>query len=94
MLSSEVHSFTDPGNYSAAIRATTIDLTVMGRGRFVGKRARIDSHRLWLRLSETMARTLHSAFVTGRAIVTFPTHPGPVCFGAVWNCSRVTSSAQ
>jgi len=49
MLSSEVHSFTDPGNYSAAIRATTIDLTVMGRGRFVGKRARIDSHRLWLR---------------------------------------------
>ena len=78
MLSSEVHSFTDPGNYSAAIRATTIDLTVMGRGRFVGKRARIDFHRLWmLWLSENMAWTLHSAFVTGRATVTFRTHPGP-----------------
>ena len=30
-----------------------------------------------LRLSENMAWTLHSAFVTGRATVTFRTHPGP-----------------
>jgi hypothetical protein len=28
-------------------------------------------------LSENMPRTLHSAFVTGRAIVTFRTDPGP-----------------
>ena len=78
MPSSAVHTFTDPGDYAAAIRATTIDLTVMGRGHFIGKRTRIDLHRLWMqRLSENMARTLHSAFVTGRAIVTFRTHPGP-----------------
>jgi hypothetical protein len=78
MPSSAVHTFTDPGDYAAAIRATTIDLTVMERGHFIGKRTRIDLHRLWMqRLSENMPRTLHSAFVTGRAIVTFRTHPGP-----------------
>jgi transcriptional regulator GlxA family with amidase domain len=78
MPSSAVHTFTDPGEYAAAIRATTVDLTVTGRGHFTGKRTRIDLHRLWMqRLSENMARTLHSAFVTGRAIVTFRTHPGP-----------------
>ena len=78
MPSSAVHTFTDPGDYAAAIRATTIDLTVMERGHFIGKRVRIDLHRLWMqRLSESLPRTLHSAFVTERAIVTFRTQPGP-----------------
>ena len=78
MPSSAVHSFTDPDEYAASIRATTIDLTVMERGQFAGKRTRIDLHRLWMqRLSESMPRVVHSAFVTGRAIVTFRIHPGP-----------------
>ena len=78
MPSSQVHTFADPGEYAAAIRATTIDLTVTARGHFTGKRIRIDLHRLWMqRLFENTPRTLHSAFVTGRAIVTFPIHPGP-----------------
>jgi AraC-like DNA-binding protein len=78
MPSSAIHTFTDPGDYAAAIRATTIDLTVIGRGNFAGKRIRIDLHRLWMqRLSENMPRVLHSAFVTGRAIVTFRIHAGP-----------------
>jgi len=78
MPSSQVHTFADPGEYAAAIRATTIDLTVTTRGHFTGKRIRIDLHRLWMqRLFENKPRTLHSAFVTGRAIVTFPIHPGP-----------------
>jgi len=78
MPSSAVHTFTDPGEYAAAIRATTIDLTVTGRGHFIGKRTRIDLHRLWMqRLSENMSRVVHSAFVTGRAIVTFRVHTGP-----------------
>src|SRR5262249_39569706 len=35
-------------------------------------------HRLWMqRLSENMSRVVHSAFVTGRAIVTFRVHIGP-----------------
>jgi hypothetical protein len=76
--SSQVHTFTDPGDYAAAIRATTIDLTVVASGHFIGKRTRIDLHRLWMqRLSENMPRTLHSAFVTGRAIVTFRRDSGP-----------------
>jgi len=78
MPSSDVRTFSDPGAYAAAIRATTIDLTVMERGRFIGKRTRIDLHRLWMqRLSENMPRVVHSAFVTGRAIVTFRVHTGP-----------------
>lgn len=78
MPSSAVHTFTDPGDYAAAIRASTIDLTVTERGNFIGKRIRIDLHRLWMqRLSENLPRTLHSAFVPGRAIVTFRTKPGP-----------------
>jgi hypothetical protein len=61
MPSSQVHTFTDPGEYAAAIRATTIDLAVMGRGHFIGQRTRIDLHRLWMqRLSENMPRTYPS----------------------------------
>jgi AraC-like DNA-binding protein len=78
MPSSDVRTFSDPAAYAAAIRATTIDLTVMERGRFIGKRTRIDLHRLWMqRLSENTPRVVHSAFVTGRAIVTFRIHTGP-----------------
>jgi hypothetical protein len=82
MPSSAVHSFIDPDEYAASIRATTIDLTVMERGQFAGKRTRIDLHRLWMqRLSENMPRVVHSAFVIGRAIVTFRIHTGP---GLLW----------
>jgi len=78
MPSSAVHTFSDPAEYAAAIRATTIDLTVTGRGHFTGKRTRIDLHRLWMqRLSENRSRIVHSAFVTGRAIVTFRVDTGP-----------------
>jgi AraC-like DNA-binding protein len=78
MPSSAVDTFADPGDYAMAIRATTIDLTVTERGHFIGKRIRIDLHRLWMqRLSENLPRTLHSAFVPRRAIVTFRTRPGP-----------------
>ena len=78
MPSSDVRTYSDPDAYAAAIRATTIDLTVMGRGRFIGKRTRMDLHRLWMqRVSENMPRVVHSAFVTGRAVVTFPVATGP-----------------
>lgn len=77
MPSSSVLVFTEPGEYAAAIRATTIDLTVTERGQFRAKRTRVDFHRLWMqRFSENMSRTLHSSFVSGRAIITFRTEPG------------------
>jgi AraC-like DNA-binding protein len=90
MPSSAVNTFTDPGEYAAAIRATTIDLTVTGRGCFTGKRTRIDLHRLWMqRLYENMPRVVHSAFVTGRAIVTFRIHTGS---DLLWNGAGVQPS--
>jgi len=78
MPSSAVRTFSDPDDYAAAIRATTIEMTVMGRGHFTAKLTRIDLHRLWMqRLSDNLPRILHSAFVTERAIITFRARPGP-----------------
>jgi hypothetical protein len=78
MPSSAVRTFTDFDDYAAAIRATSADITVTGRGDFTAKLTRIDLHRLWMqRLSDHLPRIAHSAFVTGRAIITFRTHPGP-----------------
>jgi hypothetical protein len=58
MPSSQVHISANPGEYAAAIRATTIDLTVAARGRSTGKRTRLDLHRLWVqRLFESKPRT-------------------------------------
>jgi hypothetical protein len=64
MPSSAVHTFTDPSDYATAIRATTIEMTVIGRGHFAAKRTRVDLHRLWMqRLFENLPRVVHSAFV-------------------------------
>jgi hypothetical protein len=90
MPSSAVLTSTDPDEYAASIRATTMDLTVMGRGQFTGTRTRIDLHRLWMqRLSENMPRVVHSAFVTGRAIITFRIHTGP---GLTWGGAELQRS--
>ena len=76
MPSSAVHRFSDAGDYAAAIRGGTIEVTVTGRGQFSAKRIRIDFHRLWMqRFSESLPRVLHSADVSGRAIMMFRTQP-------------------
>jgi hypothetical protein len=78
MPSSAVHSFTDPDDYAAAIRATNAEINVTGRGRFTGKIIRIDLHRLWMqRFSDNLPRVGHSANMAGRAIFSFRTEPGP-----------------
>jgi AraC-like DNA-binding protein len=78
MPSSAIHTFTDPDDYAAAIRATNAEINVTGRGRFTGKIIRIDLHRLWMqRFSDNLPRVGHSAQIPGRAIVTFRTEPGP-----------------
>jgi hypothetical protein len=42
------------------------------------KPRRVDLHRLWMqRFSDKLPRIAHSALVTGRAIITFRTRPGP-----------------
>jgi AraC-like DNA-binding protein len=79
MPSSAVHTFTDPDEYAASIRATTAEVTITGRGPFAAKLIRIDLHRLWMqRFSDSLPRILHSAFLPERAIITFGTHPGPI----------------
>jgi AraC-like DNA-binding protein len=77
MPSSAVHTFTDPDDYAAAIRAGTVELTVNGRGDFTAKLTRIDLHRVWMqRFSDKLPRILHSANFAGRAIISFRTQPG------------------
>jgi AraC-like DNA-binding protein len=78
MPSSAVHTFTDPDDYAAAIRATKAEINVTGRGRFTGKIIRIDLHRLWMqRFSDNLPRVGHSANMADRAIFSFRTEPGP-----------------
>lgn len=90
MPSSSVLTFTEPGEYAAAIRATTIDLTVTGRGRFSGKRTRIDFHDLWIqRLYESQARVMYTSFIRERAIITFKIGIGP---GLMWSGSELDST--
>jgi hypothetical protein len=48
MPSSGVLTFTDPDDYTSAIRATNAEATVMGRGHFTARLTRIDLHRLWM----------------------------------------------
>jgi hypothetical protein len=78
MLSSEVRSFAEPADYAAAIRATKAEVLVTERGQFAAKLVRIGLHSLWMqRYEEALPRVAHSALVSGRAIVTFRTAPGP-----------------
>jgi AraC-like DNA-binding protein len=78
MPSSAVRTFTNSDDYAAAIRATTAELTVTGRGDFNAKLVRIDLHRLWMQqFSENLPRILHSEAGSGRAFITFRTQPGP-----------------
>ena len=78
MPSSAVRTFTDPDDYAASIRATKAELTVTGRGQFTAQLVRIDLRRLWMqRFSDNLPRIAHSASMTGRAIISFRTKPGP-----------------
>jgi AraC-like DNA-binding protein len=78
MLSSAVRCFADPDDFAAAIRQSTVQLTVTGHGQFTGKIIRIDLHRLWMqRFSENLPLIAHSDSQGGRAVISFRTQPGP-----------------
>jgi AraC-like DNA-binding protein len=78
MPSSAVRTFTDPEDYATSIRATRAEMTVMGRGHFTANLTRIDLHRLWMqRFSDNLPRIAHSAAISGRATISFPTQLGP-----------------
>jgi hypothetical protein len=76
--SSAVHTFTDPDDYGAKIRATTSEVTITGRGCFDAKHVCIDLHGLWMqRFSDNLPRIIHAACISGRAMIQFRTTPGP-----------------
>ena len=78
MPSSAVRTFTEPDDYAAAIRYSTTEITVTGRGQFAAKFIRVDLHRLSLqRFSENLPRIAHSATRSERAIISFATELGP-----------------
>ena len=80
---SAVRSFSDPEDYAEAIRGTKAEITVAGRGHFAARHTRIDLQHLRMqRFSESLPRVMHSATVSGRAIITFSTHPGAGMFRA------------
>jgi len=91
MPSSAVRTFTDPDEYAASIRATSLELTVTGRGRFTGQGIRIDLHRLWMQRScQNLPQIVHSSLVSGRAIISFPTLAER---SQVWNGVRTLPSS-
>jgi AraC-like DNA-binding protein len=77
MPSSMVRTFTDPDEYTSAIRAAEVEISMMKSGDFAGQLIRIDLHRLWMqRFSETLPRIAHIANGPGRAIISFATGSG------------------
>jgi AraC-like DNA-binding protein len=81
MPSSAVQTFSDPDDYATSIRATRSELTVVGRGRFLAKRVRVDLRRLWMqRLSDNLPRIIETVHERGRAIIQFCTQPGSSLF--------------
>jgi hypothetical protein len=57
-----VHTYADPDDYAASVRASKITLTALGRGEFDARITRITLPRLWMqRFSESLPRILHSA---------------------------------
>ena len=78
MPSSFVRHFTDPDDFAAAIRQSSVQLTVTGHGHYTGKITRIDLHRLWMqRFSESLSRVAKMEDQGGRAVLSFWTNPGP-----------------
>jgi AraC-like DNA-binding protein len=78
VLSSAVRNFTEPDAYAAAIRQSTIRLTISERGHFTAQIIRIDLHRLWMqRFSESLPRVVHTDSAGARAVISFRTRPGP-----------------
>ena len=78
MPASAFWHFTDPDDFTARVRATSMELAITRPGHFAAKAVRIDLHRIWLqRFSDSLPRVAHFNHVRGRAIVSFRTRAGP-----------------
>ena len=78
MPSSTIQTFSDPDEYTAAIRGTTAELRVTERGDFAAEIVRIELHRMVVtRLRDNLPRVFHNHNFPGRAGISFRTEPGP-----------------
>jgi AraC-like DNA-binding protein len=78
MPSSAVGTFTDPDDYTASIRGTTSELTIIGSGHFTAKLVHVNLHRLSMqRFFDNLPRISHSTDFAGQATISFRTQPGP-----------------
>src|SRR5215469_916866 len=78
MPSSAVRTFADPDDYTAAVRATNAEMTIIGRGHFEAKLVHIDLGDLWVRrYADNLPRIVHSSDEPGYATISFRTRPGP-----------------
>jgi AraC-like DNA-binding protein len=78
MPTSTVWSFTDPDEFTARVRGTSMELAITRPGHFAAKAIRVDLDRMWIqRLSESLPRVAHFNNVPGRAFISFRTQVGP-----------------
>jgi AraC-like DNA-binding protein len=78
MPSSAVRTFTDPDEYAASAHGTTVQLTIVERGRFEAKIIRVDLHHLRMqRFADNLPRIVHSANDPGFATISLRPEPGP-----------------
>jgi AraC-like DNA-binding protein len=92
MTSSAVQDFTDPDAFASSVRAARAELTFIGRGQFAATLTQVTFSDLWMqRFSDNLSRVMHSATVTGRAIIAFRAQPGPSLFlgGAEMACTSL-----
>ena len=76
MAQSDVRSFTEPGDFAAAIQGADVELCVLARGAFLANMTRMELNDLKLhRFSESRPRVMHAAINHDRAVISFQTGP-------------------
>src|SRR5438132_14069299 len=92
MPSSAVRTFTDPDDYAASLRATSLELAITASGRFSGAITRIDLHGLWMqRFSESLPQIGYSSVLPGRAVFRSGPALARISCGTAWKLGRRVS---
>lgn len=76
MPGSTISSFTDPDDFSSAVRGSNTDLLVTARGDFHAEVLTIDLNRLWmLRNNEPLPAVVRQSISSGRVTIMFRSTP-------------------
>ena len=95
MPSSSVRTFTDPDEYTAAIRYSTYRFTVTQRGNYRAKLTSIGLHSLFMqRFSDTLPRIGHMDILGSRAGIAFLTEPGSKIYHGVEYTANETAQMR